>query len=222
MHAIYQPANPLKRRNENSIREEEFFGLFNGETFKRLHSNKEDNYNICNKSLEYLPSFHMEANDRSMNQNGQNDLFFNDYFIFPNANKINFKLEEFLEIASDETNEDSFVKDFPQAQDNFTDIYLYWEYEEDDINLVREIFYFNEWSSQRESHNSNKMFFQTSLPINTKENLKENFKKMPDLKNPWLEKINRQIGIGDIDVRYFLMGQIFKMMNEEHPIINIS
>jgi len=41
-------------------------------------------------------------------------------------------------------------------------------------------------------------------------------KKMAEFKSPWVEKVNLQIS--DIDLRYFLMGQIFKMLNEEHPM----
>ena len=208
MSKIYDQAqNTLKRKKEPSIREDDFFGLFNGESYKKKHQNTEENYNICNKSLEYLPSFHMEANERSIHQMPGNEHIFNEYFIFNNSNKINYKIEEFLEIGSDDCLEDSFLKDFPQ--ENFTDIFLYWEYEEDDLNLVREIFYLNEWAQK--DNNMNKLFAYNSKTSN----IRENVKKTPDFKN-----FNLQIS--DVDVRYFLMGQIFKMMNEEHPIIKIT
>ena len=195
-----------------SFREDDFFHLFNGDPHKRRHADCEENYNICNKSLEYLPSLHVEPDDRSLNQRSPNEMIYNDYYNFTASNKINYKIEEFLEIGSEETIEDSFIKDFPQMQESFSDVLLYWEYEEDDVTLVREIFFFNEWSQKEAKLNTLKaMQYQSNFsPI------LENMKKMAEFKSPWVEKVNLQIS--DIDLRYFLMGQIFKMLNEEHPM----
>ena len=217
MHSQYALPAPLKRRLDASYREDDFFHMINGDVNKRRHIEPEENYNICNKSLEFLPSFHAEPEDReAMNQRGANELLYDNFFPFPVPSKINYKIEEYLEIASDQTTEDSFIKDFPQTQENFSDILLYWEYEEDDLLLVREIFYFNEWSQKDAKNNCN---------LKTMMGFQSNFspfgeRKMNEFKNPWLEKVNVQIS--DIELRYYLMGQIFKMLNEERPMMKIS
>lgn len=213
MHMTHPPINPLKRRNENSMREDDFFGLFNGDPSKRKHSNNEENYYIWNKSLEYLPSFHMEANDLSINQKGANDLFFKEYYLLQDSNKINYKIEEFLEISSSDkkTEEDSFVKDFPHSEEHFSDMYLYWELEEEDLSFVQEIF---SVKGKREKKQSNLNKKPRAKAKNTSKK-KETAKKTADTANKWLENINIQIS--EQNVRCFLMGQILKIFSQDQP-----
>lgn len=217
MSAMYSLLPCHKRKAELTNPEDDIFHLFNGDPHKKRHAEAEECFNICNKSLEYLPSFNADREEQSVNQQGPNDIGYNDYFAFSNANKINYKIEEFLEIGSEQTAEDSFYKDFPKTQESFSDIFVFWEYEEDDLMLVREIFCFNDWL-QKESK-SGFTIRNLQFPGMGFAQPLESVKKA-EFKSPWVEKVGLQIS--DIELRYFLMGQLFKMFSDENPYMKIT
>lgn len=219
MDKVFELINPLKRKKEVSIREDEFFGLFNGVPYKKIHRNAEENYNIGNKSMEYLPSFRMEANEPSLCQKTPNEALYNEIIFLPITNKPTFKIEEFLEVESDVTTEDSFIKDFPRCQENFTDIYLYWEYEEDDIVFVQEFFHFQEIQKKPKNTKKEKKTPQPPKNQNKNPEIKDNGF---DFNKIWMEHFN-VFNLSNFDFKS-IFDHLMRTLQEEQQkqIIKIS
>lgn len=224
MDKVFELINPLKRKNEVSIREDDFFGLFSGAPYKKIHKNVDENYNIGNKSMEYLPSFRMEANEPSLYQKTPNEQLYNEIIFLPITNKPTFKIEEFLEVESDVTTEDSFIKDFPQCQENFTDIYLYWEYEEDDFVFVQEFFHFQEIQKKPQNSKREKREKKTPQPPKNQNKITEIKENPFDFNKIWMEHFNNfNARLSDFDFK-FIFDHLMRALQEEQQkqIIKIS
>lgn len=220
MDKPFESNNALKRKHEISIREDDFFGLFNGVPYKKRHQNNEEIYNIGNKSVELLPSFQMEMGEPSHMQKTPIEPLYNEIIFMPLVNKPTFKIEEFLEISSDDTTEDSFLKDFPQ--ENFQDIYLYWEYEEDDYTFIQEIFYLQEISLKKKTVQKPKK----TPPANTKTRKKKEIpQEIPFNNNMWVDYFTsfNNIRFSEFDLQ-FLVKHFIRTMQDDNQkqIINIS
>lgn len=135
MNVFFKPNNQLKRYNNNS----EDYDINPYYPSKKIHCQDSIIYNICNNSLHYLPSFHIEREEISQNneikplKNNEDN----------NYQQNNFQIDEFIQIAYPYIeDEDTFLRDLPNENDNNnnnSELYNFWEFEVEDFILLEQL-----------------------------------------------------------------------------------